>query len=133
MNAFQHLLGHCAPSLLLPPVIVILLLLSVGCGDDRSGEQPFAPTVVSRSATVAGDSVLLAGEVTASPNSTLLSCGYVYGNDTLAVTLEADTATTSFEVIADSLEAGAYYAVAFAKNGVGTSYGDTLHFTMPSD
>lgn len=131
MNALLHLLRHRSPSLLSSSVVVILLSLSVGCGDDRSGEQPFAPTVVSRSATVVADSVLLAGEVTASPNSTLLSCGYVYGNDTLAITLEADTATTSFEVVADSLEAGTYYAVAFAKNGVGTSYGDTLHFTMP--
>ena len=37
---------------------------------------------------------------------------------------------TEFTAVTDSLSAGTYFAVAYAKNGVGTSYGDTIHFTI---
>lgn len=104
--------------------------LLASCGEDRSGEQPFAPTVESISAVVDGCTATLEGAVTASPNSTLLGCGFVYGNDTLTITLTLE-AQTHFYALADSLASGSYYAVAFARNGIGTSYGDTLTFLIP--
>ena len=36
----------------------------------------------------------------------------------------------TFGVMTDSLGAGDYYAVAYAQNGVGKGYGDTLRFTI---
>ncbi len=100
------------------------------CGEDRSGEQPFAPTVESRVAVVEGDSALLTGAVTASPNSTLTECGFAYGNDTLRAKAVAPAPAETFTAVTDSLGGGTYFAVAYATNGVGTSYGDTLHFTI---
>ncbi len=106
------------------------MALLASCGDDRSGEQPFAPTVVSRGCEVVADSVVMTGEVTASPNSSLTRCGFVVGNDTLRREVDAREVAWAFTAVADSLEAGDYYAVSFATNGMGTSYGDTLRFTM---
>lgn len=103
---------------------------------DRSGEQPFAPTVETSSATTGGDSVKLVGRVLTSVNSDILSTGFAYGNavnDTLRKTVKSDSlliSAPSFAAVVDSLGAGDYYAVAFATNGVGTSYGDTIHFTI---
>lgn len=103
---------------------------------DRSGEQPFAPTVETSSATTGGDSVKLVGRVLTSVNSDILSTGFAYGNainDTLRKTVKSDSmliAAPSFAAVVDSLGAGDYYAVAFATNGVGTSYGDTIRFTI---
>ena len=101
-----------------------------GCtGEDRSGEQPFAPTVETVSATPDGPTARMEGLVTASPNSTLLKCGFRYGNDTLVLSTDAELQDCFFAET-DTLEAGTYYAVAFARNGVGTSYGDTLWFEI---
>lgn len=101
------------------------------CGEDRSGEQPFKPTVVTANvATQVGDSVQLMGYVTASPNSSLKECGFTYGNDTLKATTRADSALTTFTAFTDSLGKGTYYAVAYARNGVGTSNGDTIWFEV---
>lgn len=115
---------------LMPCAALLLLAALASCGEDRSGEQPFAPTVVSRGCEVVADSVVLTGEVTASPNSSLTRCGFVVGNDTLRREVDAREVVAAFTAVADSLEPGAYYAVAFATNGVGTSYGDTLRFRM---
>lgn len=105
--------------------------LLASCGEDRSGEQPFAPTVQSVSATVDGPTATLTGEVTASPNSTLRECGFAYGNDTLRATCKAAEPGATFSATTDTLEAGTYFAVAYATNGVGTSHGDTIRFTIP--
>lgn len=115
------------------PFIFLLILLAflLSCGEDRSGEQPFAPVVHSLSAVVVGDSAELTGYVSESVNSSLKSCGFSYGNDTLRATCEAPEATETFTAVTDSLGAGTYFAVAYAKNGVGTSYGDTIYFVMP--
>lgn len=106
---------------------------------DRSGEQPFAPTVETTAAYPEGGSVRLVGRVLTSVNSDILSSGFTYGNainDTLRRKVESDSmliAAPSFAVVVDSLGAGDYYAVAFATNGVGTSYGDTLRFTIKGE
>ncbi len=110
-------------------ILPLLLLTLASCGDDRSGEQPFAPTVQTGIYTQVGDSVLLQGAVTASPNSRLLECGFVYGNDTLNSKVVADTLAT-FSAYTTTLEPGTYYYSAYARNGVGTTYGDTLFFTI---
>lgn len=124
-RAYRH-------SVLLPVAVWAACGLCASCGEDRSGEQPFAPTVGNVSVTVDGDSARLTGQVTASPNSTLTECGFVYGNDTLRAELKADAPAELFSVVADSLERGAYYAVAYARNGVGRSYApDTLLFLIP--
>ncbi len=114
-------------------MLVSAPLLYTACGDDRSGEQPFAPTVQSVSAVAAGDSAQLTGFVTSSPNSSLTKCGFVYGNDTLRKDKAAEEAGVSFSVTTDSLGAGDYYAVAYAQNGVGKGYGDTLRFTITGE
>lgn len=106
-----------------------LSILLLSCGEDRSGEQPFAPIVQTGTAEQVADSVLLTGAVTASPNSRLLECGFEYGNDTLRTKVIADTLTT-FSAFTDSLGKGNYYAVAYARNGVGTGHGDTIHFSV---
>lgn len=108
-----------------------LSAIFTACGEDRSGEQPFKPTVVTADvATQVGDSVQLMGYVTASPNSSLKECGFTYGNDTLKATAVADSALTTFTAFTDSLGKGTYYAVAYARNGVGTSNGDTIWFEV---
>lgn len=123
-------LPHTLHRTLLSCCVLLSLAGIVSCGEDRSGEQPFAPTVVSRGCEVVADSVVLTGEVTASPNSSLTRCGFVVGNDTLRREVDAREVIAAFTAVADSLEPGAYYAVPFAANGVGTSYGDTLRFVM---
>lgn len=110
--------------------ISLFSLLFAACGEDRSGEQPFAPTLGEMSAVVMADSVRLTGIVTASPNSHLLECGFSYGNDTLRSKAIAPVAATQFSVTIDSLLPGNYFAVGYAKNGVGTTYADTLRFTI---
>lgn len=103
-------------------------------GEDRAGEQPLEPTVATRSYTVTADSVVLRGEVLTSHNSSIKECGFLYGNDTLRVTLKADEAATLeapiFACRTGRLDAGRYYALAYARNGMGTAYGDTIYFTI---
>ncbi len=110
-------------------VAALLLLLFTACSpEDRSGEQPFAPTVQTLEAIVDGDSLLLIGEVTASPNSRLLGRGFNFGNDRLRLQAASpDTAGTLFRAYSRRLNPGTYFFSAYARNGIGTSYGDTLY------
>lgn len=99
-------------------------------GEDRSDEMPRIPVVSTVSATVNGNSCTMNGTVVESHNSSLRECGFFYGGTGAAsVKIKADT-TKIFEVKADSLEAGDYYCVAYAKNGMGVSYGDTVEFIV---
>lgn len=107
------------------------LCLTACNAEDRSGEQPFAPTVENVDGIVEGDSCALTGRVTASPNSTLKSCGFAYGNDTLRLETKSEAPTTIFTVRTKPLQPGIYYAVAFAENGVGRGLAaDTLYFEI---
>ncbi len=73
------------------------------------------------------DSCRMEGQVVLSPNSTVTQRGFRFGNDTLAVdTLSADS-TAVFSGSTGALPAGRYYVVAYARNGVGLSLGDTLY------
>lgn len=110
----------------------LFLLLAAACGEDRSGEVPYAPTVRTNAATAVADSCTMEGEVLAAPNSPVTACGFYYGNDTLSVKLASTDSAQVFRAVADSLAAGRYYCVAFATNGIGTSYGDTLYFYIGS-
>lgn len=113
--------------------IVTLTLFSVmvaACGEDRSGEQPFLPTVQSLAVVVEADSALMSGQVLASPNSPLVKCGFKYGNDTLRVEALAPAPAETFTAVTKPLRPGRYFAVSFAANGMGTAYGDTLFFTI---
>ena len=117
--------------LFIPSFFLLTLCSSLAsCGEDRSGEQPFAPTVETGTATQEADSVMLTGFVSASPNSTLRQCGFDYGNDTLHLKAIAPEASTTFSAYTDSLGRGEYYAVAFATNGIGTNHGDTIRFVV---
>lgn len=126
MHTTHH--AHFTPYIVM--ALIAMLCTFYSCGEDRSGEQPFAPTVVTRNVEVVADSAILTGQVTESPNSSLIACGFTYGNDTLKVTATSSEVSESFSVVTQVLEAGDYYAVAYAQNGVGTSYGDTLHFSI---
>ncbi|MBR1386878.1 MAG: hypothetical protein IJ553_00525 [Alloprevotella sp.] len=110
----------------------LLLFLLWGCiPEDRSGEQPFAPTVVTLGATPQANSVVVEGEIQLSPNSLITGCGFTWGNDTLRrQELIAGDIENYFSTVIEDLEPGDYFVAAFATNGVGTSYGDTLVFTI---
>lgn len=118
------------PTKRLLPLLPVLALLTACAGEDRSGEQPFAPTVKTLDATVVADSALLRGEVLTSPNSDVTACGFSYGNDTLRKSVVCAAPATIFEAYTDSLGAGTYFAVAYATNGIGTTYADTVYFTI---
>ena len=109
----------------------ILLLFSACEGEDRSGEQPFPPTVVTAPVEVHGQEVTMPGIVTASPNSPVIRCGFYYGNDTLHTDTLLPEAAYDFSAVFHHLDAGSYYAYAFAVNYVDVSYGDTVRFTVP--
>lgn len=118
-------------TLLLSLLSTVSLLFTSCSPDDRADEQPFAPTVATLSAEAAGDSCVLQGAILASPNSRVTGRGFYYGNDTLRVqVISRDTLTTTFREVVDSIAPGIYYACAFATNGMGTSFGDTLHFQI---
>lgn len=99
-------------------------------GEDRSDEQPRVPVVATLRAEAAGDSCVMAGQITESHRSSLRECGFVYGMpDSSAVKLVADSAWT-FSAVAGELGEGRYYCVAYARNGMGTATGDTVWFTV---
>ena len=117
-------------------LLYAFLLTSLLCacnGVDRSSEQPLPPTVQTLGAAAEGHKATFNGQVTDSPNSDVLECGFLYGNDTLRVTVKCEAPSTIFTAEADSIDAGTYFAVAYARNGVGTSYGDTIHFEITGE
>ena len=122
----MHIMKHF-PSLVL---LAIAAGAAASCGEDRSGEQPFAPTVQSVGVEVKQHTAVLTGAVLASPNSSLKECGFAYGNDTLRAKCTAAEPAATFTAETDSLGAGHYYAVPYASNGVGTTYADTLYFDI---
>ena len=122
----MHIMKHF-PSLVL---LAIAAGAAAACGEDRSGEQPFAPTVQSVGVEVKQHTAVLTGAVLASPNSSLKECGFAYGNDTLRAKCTAAEPAATFTAATDSLGAGHYYAVPYASNGVGTTYADTLYFDI---
>ncbi len=105
------------------------LALSLSCGEDRSGEQPFAPTVQTLEAIPSGCRAELRGVVPSSPNSSLTECGFHYGNDTLRKSVTAE-ATWEFSAMTDTLQPGRYFVAAYATNGMGTTDADTLYFDI---
>ncbi|MBQ8099207.1 MAG: hypothetical protein IJ244_06755 [Bacteroidaceae bacterium] len=111
-----------------------MVMLCAACsGEDRSGEQPFAPTVAMLDAYVEGLSVTLYGRVLASPNSSLSSCGFKYGNNEGVSTITCEKAEEFFRAQVDSLEPGRYFAAATATNKIGSSQSDTLWFQVEAD
>lgn len=108
----------------------LLMVLVSACGQDRSGEQPFAPTVQTGTAAQVGDSVQLTGSIITSPNSKVLERGFEYGNDTLRASVVSSDTIGIFTAFTDSLGKGEYFAVAYARNGVGTGHGDTIRFEV---
>lgn len=110
---------------------IIIMGLASCSGVDRSDEQPLAPVVETLGVQVTGDSCTMQGLVVESHNSALRECGFVFGTgDTLHLKQEAAVADMAFTVVADSLIPGEYYYAAYARNGISTSYGDTLYFTV---
>lgn len=112
------------------PIFLAVFAVFSCSGEDRRGEVPLVPTVRISSAIVDSGCVNLQGEVLASPNSSLVYCGFSVGNDTLKRDVRCSEPAFSFSATADSLESGRYYAVAYAKNGMGLSESDTLWFSV---
>ena len=108
----------------------MVALFVSACGQDRSGEQPFVPTVQTGVAAQVADSVQLTGSIITSPNSQVLERGFEYGNDTLRSSVVSTDTTNMFAAFTDSLGKGSYYAVAYARNGVGIGHGDTIRFVV---
>ena len=99
-------------------------------GEDRSNEKPLKPVVRTVSVNCDSSICKMEGIIESSPNSGIKSCGFFWGNDTTAQKAEAGSTQWAFsEEI--KLSAGKYYCVAYATNGMGTSYGDTIFFEMP--
>jgi hypothetical protein len=106
--------------------------LAACSGEDRSDEMPRVPQVETLDAAVVGDSCTMCGRIIESHNSSLKECGFVYGREDSASdsrTVKADTVAL-FSASAAKLAAGAWWYAAYARNGMGTSYGDTLRFTV---
>lgn len=113
----------------LAPLLTAALLTACSA-DDRSGEVPEAPTVRTGTPRVEGPVATLEGEVLAAPNSRVTARGFAYGNDTLDLEVESADESDLFHATTEALEPGDYYAVAYAKNGMGTSQGDTVRFRV---
>lgn len=112
-------------------VTLLLIILSACSGEDRSGEEPQLPTVRTLDVLTSDTGKVFTGIVLTSLNSSLRSCGFYYGNDTLEETLTCDEATDTFSLTVDSLEDGTYYVEAWAKNGMGTATGESVIFSVP--
>jgi len=113
--------------------IFIFFIFSIfSCnGEDRSNERPFPPTVSTKSVSIQANSCTLIGEVLSSPNSTLKSCGFSFGTNNSHQQITVDHPYALFTATIDSLKPQQnYYVVAFATNGMGTSYGDTIWFKL---
>lgn len=110
-----------------------LALILFSCsGVDRAGEKPELPVVETMEATLIGEGVCnIQGQVTKSSNSSITACGFVYGNDSISEKIKLDKTEWSFNATIESLESGRYFYAAYATNGMGTAYGDTLYFTIP--
>ena len=112
-------------------IVGMTLLLTACSGVDRSSEEPFAPTVRTHFANVEDEVCNFRGEVVSSPNSTVTERGFYYGNDTLRVQILVELSDeTVFEATTPEMKAGDYFVYAYATNGMGTSYGDTLSFSI---
>lgn len=112
-------------------LIFVIAVLCSCAGEDRTGEIPYAPTVSTKSATVQGDSCILTGEVLSSPNSSLTACGFSFGTSDKQTTITVESPSYEFSTTVDSLQTQQdYFAVAYATNGMGTSYGDTIWFKI---
>ena len=109
-------------------LLFISTILAACSGEDRSGEQPFPPTVAAIGCTVEGNIATLKACVTSSPNSSLN-----YGNDTLRLEAKAAEAIVEFSAQTRELEAGRYFAIPYAQNGVGTTKADTMWFEIPAN
>ena len=117
-------------SLFTPLLCVSALALTACWPEDRSGEQPFAPTVKTVSAVPTDSFCSLEGQVLLSPNSRVLERGFRYGNDTLLVDTLSSDSSDFFTGKTGALQPGRYYVVAYARNGIGLSLGDTLYFDI---
>ena len=113
-------------------ILLTSILFIIACGEDRSAEQPFAPVVqtLGYEPEVDADSVFLYGKVLSSPNSRLQECGFNYGNDTLRLKTVAAEPTEEFMAATRPLQPGTYFAASYARNGVGTTHGDTIYFKI---
>lgn len=117
-------------SLAATAILLATALVPSCSGEDRSDEMPRVPVVYTEAAEAAGDSCTMHGRITESHNSSLRECGFVYGMEGgKAVKLVADSAWL-FRATADSLKSGSYYCIAYARNGMGTAYGDTVRFSI---
>ena len=108
-----------------------LLLLAAACGEDRSDEQPFPPSVETLGCTVDGGRARLSGRLVSNRNSLVTELGVQCWNDSLDQSYTADAGTSDYEVVTDTLDAGTYHYAAYAVNGMGKAYGDTLSFDIP--
>lgn len=130
MNQFLHTLRRLRAALPLVAAVTGLSALTACNPVDRSGEQPFPPTLESVSATVEGNVCLMTGRILTSVNSDILKRGFNYGNDTLRIEVESTDETDLFHATTRPLEPGRYFMVPFARNGVGITRSDTIYFRI---
>ena len=117
----------------LMPFLLFLLIVSLmaACaGQDRTDEKPRAPQNVRIEAAVSGTTCILTGSVGESHNSSLLGCGFIWGNGTASHSLAVDEPDMTFQSQIDTLSLGTYFAIAYAANGIGRTESDTIYFTV---
>lgn len=115
---------------------ILVMTLSFSCGDEDKEPAKTIPVInTSPMENVTATTATASGTVTADGNSDVTEVGFVYSS-VVAVPTIADSKVTAtaingvFSATLANLTSGTTYHVrAYAKNSVGTGYGDVLNFT----
>lgn len=114
-------------------VAIILMIIATSCQEDDSKTVPSVTTAAIMDVTAT--TAVGGGNITSDGNSSITASGLVYSRTNSPPTIADDTTWTpitigNFNTPLQELEPSTtYYARAYATNGVGTSYGETITFT----
>lgn len=93
-------------------------------------------TVRTTKIDIAGKTITLGGEYTYTENNAPIEVGFMYAtqdnpkNGGTVIKAKVDNTTKSFTSILNELDKGIYYVQAYAKNSIGTAFGDILSFEI---
>ena len=93
-------------------------------------------TVRTTKIDIAGKTITLGGEYTYTDNNAPIEVGFMYAtqdnpkNGGTVIKAKVDNTIKSFTSIVNELDKGIYYVQAYAKNSIGTAFGDILSFEI---